>query len=581
MSAGATGRRRRVGLAAVLLIVILVLALALRLKGVAYGLPYSFVNSDESMVVPKAFHAAQGHLNPQFFFYPSLYFYLTGALYVLAAPVWWLLGHGNFLSQTAFVVDPGPYFLLGRLLSVAMGTASVYLVYRLGRDGFGRAAGLLAALFLAVAPLHVAYSHMAVTDVTAVAFSLLALLLLFGAAARPPATPEAAGAAAGAAADPQPAPHPDSRRRRLLLVLGAVAAGLATSTKYNLGVLLLPATVAAVFACRPEVAARTLPAGRTALLWLRLLVARVYVPMAVAFVIASPFVVLDAPHFLRDFRRQSQIMDRGWLGFEHVGNGFWFNVTPNLTGAIGVVLVVLGAAGVVWALWRRTRLDLMIAPYAIVYFIYIGTWKELADRYLLVLVPLLILLAVRLCVDAVVLVRPRARRFALPAVVAVLAVAFVAPITASVAFDRDLSGRDTREVAAEWIQHNIPAGSLIAVENYGPPLVREDVLAHYREAGLDPVAYRLLRLKLPAPGTPDRSRDLARLRRQGVQYVVVSSRVHDRVVAAPDVYPTIVDFYKELDAKAELVKEFRPGLGERGPVLRLYRLAATDRPETP
>ena len=26
-------------------------------------------------------------------------------------------------------------------------------------------------------------------------------------------------------------------------------------------------------------------------------------------------------------------MDRGWLGFEHVGNGFWYNVTPNLTGA--------------------------------------------------------------------------------------------------------------------------------------------------------------------------------------------------------------------------------------------------------
>ena len=49
---------------------------------------------------------------------------------------------------------------------------------------------------------------------------------------------------------------------------------------------------------------------------------------------------------------------------------------------------------------------------------------------------------------------------------------------------------------------------LIAVENYGPPLVREDVLEHYRAAGLDPVAYRLLRLKLPAPETPDRSRDL-------------------------------------------------------------------------
>ena len=293
---------------------------------------------------------------------------------------------------------------------------------------------------------------------------------------------------------------------------GAVAAGLATSTKYNLGMLVLPATVAAVYACRAEAAARVAAGGRTVLVWLRLLVLRLYLPMLVAFVVASPFVVLDAPHFFKDFRRQSQIMDRGWLGFEHVGNGFWFNVTPNLTGAIGVVLVVLAIAGLAWALWRRTRLDLLLAPYVIVYFVYIGTWKELADRYLLVIVPLLLLLAVRVCVDLVELARPRVRRVAVPVAVVVLGVAFALPLADSIAFDRALSGTDTREVAREWIQQNVPAGSLIAVENYGPPLVREDVLDHYRDAGLDPVAYRLLRLKLPAPETPDRSRDLQRLR---------------------------------------------------------------------
>ena len=156
--------------------------------------------------------------------------------------------------------------------------------------------------------------------------------------------------------------------------------------------------------------------------------------------------------------------------------------------------------------------------------------------------------------------------------VAVLAVAFALPLADSIAFDRTLSGYDTREAAREWIQQNVPAGSLIAVENYGPPLVREGVLDHYLEAGLDPVAYRLLRLKLPAPETPDRLRDVGRLRRQGVEYVVTSSRVRDRVLAARDRYPAIVDFYEQLDTQAELVREFRPGAGERGPVLRLYRL---------
>jgi hypothetical protein len=355
-------------------------------------------------------------------------------------------------------------------------------------------------------------------------------------------------------------------------VAGAVAAGLATSTKYNLGMLVLPATVAACYACRSEAAARVAAGGRAILVWLRLLVLRLYLPMLAAFVLASPFVVLDAPHFLRDFRRQSQIMDRGWLGFEHVGNGFWYNVTPNLTGAVGVVLVVLAVAGLAWALWRRTRADLLLAPYVVVYFVYIGTWKELADRYLLVIVPLALLLAVRVCVELVDLAGPRARRVAVPVAVVVLAVAFVPPLADSIAFDRALSGTDTREVAREWIQRHVPAGALIAVENYGPPLVREDVLDHYREAGLDPVAYRLLRLKLPAPQTPDRRRDLAQLRRQGVEYVITSSRVRDRVLAAPEEYPTIVEFYEQLDAQGELVREFRPGDGETGPVLKLYRL---------
>ena len=577
MSRDAAGRGRRFGLAGALLLAILALALALRLRGVAYGLPYSFVNADESTVIPKAFQAARGHLNPQFFYYPSLYFYLTGALYLLAAPVWWLLGNGNFLAQTSFVVDAGPYFLLGRLLSVATGTASVYLVYRLGRDAFGRPPGLLAALFLTVAPLHVAYSHMAVTDVTAVAFSLLALVLLQraadagrGAGALLAAVADAAGDEARAAGGEAPPAGPSQARR--WLILGAVAAGLAASTKYNLGMLVLPATVAAAYTCRDEVAARVAAGGRALLVWLRLLVLRLYLPMAAAFIVTSPFVLLDAPHFLRDFRRQSQIMGRGWLGFEHVGNGFWFNVTPNLTGAVGVVLVVLGVAGLAWAFWRRTPLDLMVAPYVVVYFAYIGTWKELADRYLLVIVPLVILLAVRLCAEVTGLARSRARRVVVPVVAVLLAVAFVPPLAASLAFDRGLSGGDTREVAKQWIQQHVPPGSLIAVENYGPPLVREDTLDHFRAAGLDPVAFRLVRLKLPVPGTPEGSHDLGRLRQQGVEYVVTSSRVRDRVMAAAGDYPGLVAFYRRLDEQAELVKVFRPGPEERGPELKLYRL---------
>jgi len=540
------GLWKRPGVAGALLVAVLVLALALRLKGVGWGLPFSFVNADESMVVPKAFGVARGGLNPQFFYYPSLFFYLVGGVYLLAAPVLWAVQHANPLAMGSFVVDPGPYFLLARLFSVAAGTASVYLLYRIGREAFGRPAGLVAALFLAVAPLHVAYSHMAVTDVTATALSLLALLLLLQAA------------------------RGGGRRR---LIAGAVAAGLATSTKYNLGGLVLPATIAAVYVCRGEVGRRVAAGGRAALLWPRLLLARVYAPILLAFVSGSPFVVLDAGHFLHDFLRQNRIMDRGWLGFENAGNGFWYNLEVNLGGTLGVVLVVLAVAGLGWALWRHTTVDLLLAPYALAYFVYISTWKELADRYLLPILPLLLLFAVRMCLDLVDL-RPAGRRVAVPLVALVLAAALVAPLAGSIAFDRGLSGADVRVRAKAWVERHVPAGSIIATESYGPPLVRVRNEKYYRSAGLETPAYRILRLALPAPGVPNRSHSLDWLREKGADYVIVSSKVYERVLAAADVYPELAAFYRSLDEDAELVEVFAPGPGERGPVLKLYRLAA-------
>ena len=544
------GLRKRPGVAGALLVAVLVLALALRLKGVGWGLPFSFVNADESVVVPKAFGVARGGLNPQFFYYPSLFFYLAGGVYLLAAPFLWAVQQANPLTMGSFVVDPGPYFLLARLLSAAAGAASVYLLYRIGREAFGRPAGLVAALFLAVAPLHVAYSHMAVTDVTATALSLLALLLLLQAA------------------------RGGGRRRR---IAGAVAAGLATSTKYNLGALVLPATIAAVYVCRGEVGRRAAAGGRAALLWPRLLLARVYAPMLLAFLAGSPFVVLDPGHFLSDFLRQNRIMDRGWLGFERVGNGFWYNIEVNLGGTLGVVLVVLAIAGLAWALWRHTTVDLLLAPYALAYFVYISTWKELADRYLLPILPLLLLLAVRLCLELIDL-RPATRRVAAPAVALVLAAALVAPLAGAIAFDRELSGVDVRIRAKAWIERHLPAGSIIASEHYGPPLVSVRYEQYYRGAGLGTPAYRILRLKLPAPGVPNRSHSFGWLRRKDVDYVIVSSKVYDRVLAAAGSYPKIAAFYRSLDEGAELVEVFTPGPGERGPLLKLYRLRAPGPP---
>lgn len=540
---------RRAGWTGAALAVVLAVALALRLQSVASGLPYALINPDEATVVPKAVEVAGGQLNPMFFYYPSLFFYILAAVFWLASPVWALF-HGELLVRPgALAVDAGAFYLIARLVVVAFGVAAVALVYRLGRDAYGAAAGLLAAAFLAVAPLHVQYSYLAVTDVPAVTFGLLGLVLLHGAA---------------------------QGRGLRWLTAGAVAVGLATSTKYNLGVLLLPAVVAAYFAGRP-LAAAAARRGRSGLgAWARLLALRLWLPFAAAFVLASPFVLLDLPRFLDDFLRQRAIVERGWLGFENVGNGYWYNLSVNLAGALGLVLLALALAGLAWALWRRTRLDLMLAPTIVVYFVYVSSWRELADRYMLVIVPLLLVLAARLCAGLWE-VRPHWRRVLVPAAAALAALALAQPLADSVARNRAVASPDVRERAKAWVERSIEPGTRIATETQGPPLVARLDLASYHAEGLRPAYYRLRRLKLPLPGQPAPRHSMRWLREHRVEYVILSSAVYERVLAAPAHYPSLVRFYAALERRAELVKVFHPRAGERGPVIKVYRLGGSSR----
>ena len=187
----------------------------------------------------------------------------------------------------------------------------------------------------------------------------------------------------------------------------------------------------------------------------------------------------------------------------------------------------------------------------LVYFLYISTWKALADRYLLPILPLLVLLAVRLCVDAVRLPK-KGRTAAAVAVAAVLAVALGAPLVSSLEFNGTLAGADTRLTAKAWVEENLPAGSVIAAENYGPPLLRAEDAGYWAGRGDAPPAYRLYSLALPSPTVPEPTHSLAWVRERDVEYVIVSSTVSQRVLAAAHVYPEIVAFYEALEEEAEL-----------------------------
>jgi 4-amino-4-deoxy-L-arabinose transferase-like glycosyltransferase len=301
------------------------------------------------------------------------------------------------------------------------------------------------------------------------------------------------------------------------LELAGLAAGLAAAAKYPGVVLLVPLVVAG---------------WRE---WRRLGLA---IGLGVlAFAVATPFVPIHAGDAWSDASRVNERAREGWLGFE--GDG----PTPvafadRLWEAVGPALLVAVAA-LVLALVRRRRADLVLVSFGLAYFATLLPLDAHFDRYVLPLVPVLGVLA-----------------GGLRALAPVTLVLLVVPLTWSIRDTRDLTRTDTREAAQNWIDRRVPERARLAADPSAPPFDRP-----------------ALRFELPAPWQePDPRRDVERLRRRGIAYVVVTGAVTDRVRAAADDYPREVRFYDELERRARRVYRLDPGGDYAGPWVAVYRL---------
>lgn len=103
-----------------------------------------------------------------------------------------------YQSALALVLRLGVSDLLGRLLGVAVGVATIYVVYRLGDELYGHTVGLLSAWFLALMPYHVVVTRQILLDGPMTLFATLTLYLLARLSkSRHPAWLYGAGAAMG------------------------------------------------------------------------------------------------------------------------------------------------------------------------------------------------------------------------------------------------------------------------------------------------------------------------------------------------------------------------------------------------
>jgi hypothetical protein len=511
-------------LAGVALVAILTLAAWLRVQGLAFGLPAVY-NPDEVAIMSRALAFAKGDLNPHNFLYPTFYFYVLfgwiGAYFAAA----WALGAVPSIAafQSQFFVDPSGIYLAGRTLGVVCGVATVAAVYALGRQVAGAPTGLVAALFLAVAPTAVRDAHYVKHDVPVTLVVVLASLAIVRLAS--------------------------TTGYLKPLVIASALAGAAFSTHYYAVFLALPLALAIVLARRAE--------GWAVVL--RALVVAAAVTTVVFFAL-SPFLLVEPRTAWQDIVANRQIvMDRAVTG-----GGAFAGAATYLqllwSEALGWPVVVAAAAGLVLLFRDQPRTAMLLVAFPLVFFAFISNTVA-ASRYLNPVLPFAALWA-GYAVTRLLRSRPGASAPGYPSVLVATVVLAWPGLSLSYRLGRFFQQTDTRTLAQRFIEAQIPAGTTVLLQPYSVQLVQSQ--ASLREAlvatGHDPAraptkfALRLALDPYPAPGyrtiflgdggldadkiyvSPSEiggAAGLAALERLGVQYVVLKRYNTEDLAAAP------------------------------------------------
>ena len=530
-------------------------AVALRLAGIHWGLPNT-LNSDEPHLVNLAVSFGAGTLRPYALKYPTFWPYVLFAAYGAYFLVWSGFGLRRGVADFAgwFAWHPGPFYLIGRLLSAAFSLAAVALIYREEQEHDPRAVPW-AALALAVSPVAVELAHSAKPD----CLMFLCACLGWRYALR--------------------VQRDGGRRAHWLSGLGF---GLAAASQYTAAPAFITLVVAH-FLSRQQVRRRWLLEGAAA--------------AVVGLFLAAPYVLLDWARVVDGMRDMQALMALKSYSARLMvplvlGNAWNFAGQGSIAGLAALL-------GLALLLRREAGRALTLAAAPLLYIALLSLQKEGGwARYMLAAFPGMALLA------AAGLEWARAR-FRSGWATAALLLLFLGPGAAiDVDMDRRMRLADTRAEAAAWLGAHVPPGAtlLLDLPHASPdmPMTKAQALelAERTRAAGSPRArlyrgladahpgggYRLLRLQRTARDLASGPRHvrlsqadapmldvqpgLSAARAAGVDYVVTSDFGATRAIL-----PELSLFFDELEAQGRLLASFTPRPDESaGPTLRVFAL---------
>jgi uncharacterized membrane protein len=418
--------------------------------------------------------------------------------------------HGFQDFEIFIETDPSIFILLGRIYVLICSILLIFVVYEIGKTLFNRKTGVIAAMLTGLAPLLITDSHFMTLDIPSTFYSFASLLFacyIF---------------------------RGDMRLRNF--IFAGVSLGLAISTKYNSGLMIIPLVCVLIFSYGAKDRKSMLKSFAAYLVFAFL-----------AFAATSPFVLLDYGESSKQIMFESVRVKTGQPGFDinppgPLNHPFVYQLLAAFPFSLGLPLYILSIFGLAYAVRMHKKEHIILLSFFIPYFLMTGSWVVVLIRYYIPLLVIFILFASEFAEKKML-----KNKIGIASLMVI--VIYTSLFTSSMILPMS---NDTRIQASQFIKNNITEGSMIARGGYAPPY------------GVDEFKYRVVKIEREFNDTTRQFADLGNVEFRSIcftrdenidtlnesikeaEFVTISSMAYINVFKEKDRCPLIYEFLSNL-----------------------------------
>jgi len=444
------------------LLIILAIAAVVRYWGIGFGQPHHFSRPDEWGIIKYASNFLTGDLNPRYFVYPTFYMYIVSVVFL----IYYLIGlaDGRFTMVSDFFWEhrlaPTNAHLMIRCVSAFFGVMTIIVVYKLGKRLWGKRVGLIAALYLSLAAMHVRDSHFGMTDIANTFWIILAFLYIVKT-------------------------YQDQSFRNY--IISGILVGLSVATKYMGIILSLPMTFVHINGVIEQHKERitstnelkskkhkqkskdTPPAKLKIMNFLDKRIVGFYLALGAAFLTACPYLLPELSLFLKEFNERiteagfaHYVTYNGVKQYFLLGRGWWYHARYSLPYGFGWSLYLLFVFGVITLIRKNYKLAFVLLSFPLVLYSFVGKGYTVFIRHIVPLSPFICVIGAFATDFVYKWIISNYKLADRKEIIALASVLIILPSAYNVVqSDRLLAKKDNRVLAQEWVNKNLPEGSTI------------------------------------------------------------------------------------------------------------------------